>query len=119
MPLLQRRLESIQICDNISIVFPDDGAYKRFNSFFPTWPTIVCNKVRDGDKRIVTIRDGNAQHTHTHTCAHTRAYRNSCMYMIYTLLYNKGITRGKDCVIVDDLVQTGGTLLECVKVRLF
>ena len=59
MPLLQRRLEKVENCGNISIVFPDDGAYKRFNSFFPTRPTIVCNKIRDGDKRIVTIRDGN------------------------------------------------------------
>ena len=71
MPLLQRRLEEVENCGNISIVFPDDGAYKRFNSFFPTWPTIVCNKIRDGDKRIVTIRDGNKLlriqiHTRTH-----------------------------------------------------
>ena len=28
-----------------------------------------------------------------------------------------GVATGKDCVIVDDLVQTGGTLIECAKVR--
>ena len=66
MPLLQRRFESVQNCDNISIVFPDDGAYKRFSSFFPTWPMVVCNKVRDGDKRIITIRDGNELYRYTH-----------------------------------------------------
>lgn len=37
--------------------------------------------MRDGEKRIVTIQDGNPKDLH--------------------------------CVIVDDLVQTGGTLIEC------
>ena len=81
MPLLQRRLERLQCCDNISIVFPDDGAFKRFDTFFSSgWPTVVCNKIRDGEKRIINIRDGNEflciiihkygsarAHTHTHT----------------------------------------------------
>lgn len=58
MPLLQNKLKEVQDYKNLSIVFPDDGAYKRFNSFF-NQAMIVCNKVRDGDKRIVTIRDGN------------------------------------------------------------
>ena len=42
---------------------------------------VTCGKVRDGEKRIVTIQDGNPKDLH--------------------------------CVIVDDLVQTGGTLIEC------
>ena len=42
---------------------------------------VTCGKTRDGDKRVVTIQDGN--------------------------------TKGKNVVIVDDLVQTGGTLFEC------
>ncbi|RRT36247.1 hypothetical protein B296_00059199, partial [Ensete ventricosum] len=42
---------------------------------------VVCAKVRDGDKRIVQIKEGNPKARHV--------------------------------VIVDDLVQSGGTLIEC------
>ena len=65
------------------IAFPDDGAAKRFGSMFKGlgWEIVTCGKTRDGEKRIVTIQDGNC--------------------------------KGKNVVIVDDLVQTGGTLYEC------
>nr|KJB78016.1 hypothetical protein B456_012G172800 [Gossypium raimondii] len=46
--------------------------------------SIVCNKVRIGDQRIVRIKEGDAT--------------------------------GRHVVIVDDLVQSGGTLIECQKV---
>lgn len=59
MPLLQERLEKVENVDNICIVFPDDGASKRFKSFFTKQPTVACNKTRDGDKKTITIRDGN------------------------------------------------------------
>ena len=42
---------------------------------------VICTKVREGDKRIVRIREGEAA--------------------------------GRHIVIVDDLVQSGGTLIEC------
>ena len=42
---------------------------------------VICTKVRDGDKRIVRLKEGEP--------------------------------RGRHVVIVDDLVQSGGTLIEC------
>lgn len=42
---------------------------------------IVCAKVREGDQRIVRLKEGDP--------------------------------RGRHVVIVDDLVQSGGTLIEC------
>lgn len=80
-----------KIPTTITVVFPDDGAHKRFRSKFEGYKIVVCSKVRsDGDKRIITIKD----------------------------TYN--ITTGDksyldDMIIVDDLVQTGGTLEECRK----
>lgn len=88
------------ICDKIrsgeclvdAIAFPDDGAAKRFGGAFGQLlpghglPTIICGKVRDGDKRKVTIQDGSP--------------------------------KGRHCLIVDDLVRSGGTLYQCAKVLL-
>ena len=62
------------------IVFPDEGAQKRFSLEFEGYETIVCSKVRDGDKRKVTIKEGNPN--------------------------------GKKLLIVDDLIQSGGTIRE-------
>ncbi|CAL5349847.1 unnamed protein product [Camellia sinensis] len=67
----------------ISIAFPDDGAWKRFHNQLQHFPTIVCAKVREGDQRIVRLKEGDP--------------------------------RGRHVVIVDDLVQSGGTLIECQK----
>jgi len=84
--LLKAELERLRIdnpCEDIAITFPDEGAHKRFKAKFDEYPMIICAKVRDGDSRIVQIREGEP--------------------------------RGRHCVIVDDLVQSGGTLLECIK----
>lgn len=84
IPLLKKRMRDSEIdC----VAFPDDGAAKRFSSFFSEMDleVIVCGKTRgEGDSRTVVIQDGDAQ--------------------------------GKHIVIVDDLVQTGGTLYESGKV---
>ncbi|MED6194653.1 ribose phosphate diphosphokinase subunit prs3 [Stylosanthes scabra] len=84
IPLLKRRLQGLPDSDNISIAFPDDGAWKRFHKQLQHFPTIVCAKVREGDQRIVRIKEGDP--------------------------------KGRHVVIVDDLVQSGGTLVECQKV---
>ena len=69
-------------------ISPDDGAAKRFKDLFtdelealPGLTIVICGKVRDGDRRIVRVQDGDP--------------------------------RDQNVVIVDDLVQTGGTLYEC------
>lgn len=66
----------------LAIVFPDDGAHKRFASFFcdTSYEIVICSKIRRGNDRDVIVKDGDPT--------------------------------GKHCVLVDDLVQSGGTLLE-------
>ena len=86
--LLLRRLESLaRECAprRLVVAFPDDGAHKRYKAKFPGFDLVICQKVRDGDRRIVTVKEG----------AEALA--------------------GNHVVIVDDLVQTGGTLLEAAK----
>jgi len=58
VPLLRQKIESLSDAGQISIAFPDDGAYKRFHVQFEDYPIIICNKVRDGDKRIVKVKEG-------------------------------------------------------------
>ncbi|KAM1716898.1 hypothetical protein ACFX11_024809 [Malus domestica] len=84
IPLLKQRLHQLSDSDKIVVAFPDDGAWKRFHKQLDHFPMVVCNKVREGDKRIVRIKEGNPAGCHV--------------------------------VIVDDLVQSGGTLIECQKV---
>ncbi|XP_022850006.1 ribose-phosphate pyrophosphokinase 4 isoform X1 [Olea europaea var. sylvestris] len=84
IPLLKQRLHQLPESDKIVVAFPDDGAWKRFHKLLDHFPMVVCTKVREGDKRIVRLKEGD--------CA------------------------GCHVVIVDDLVQSGGTLIECQKV---
>jgi adenine phosphoribosyltransferase len=80
-----------RIPQTTTIVFPDDGAHKRFRTQFENYKIIVCSKVREeGDKRSVTIKDR-------------------------LNIPNDDKTYLDDVLIVDDLVQTGGTLEECRK----
>nr|XP_016459279.1 PREDICTED: ribose-phosphate pyrophosphokinase 4-like isoform X1 [Nicotiana tabacum] len=84
IPLLKQRLQQLPESEKIVIAFPDDGAWKRFHNQLVDYPTVICTKVREGDKRIVRLKEGNPDGCHV--------------------------------VIVDDLVQSGGTLIECQKV---
>ncbi|CAH1773697.1 unnamed protein product [Owenia fusiformis] len=81
IPLLLREMRNLGDKNNLAIAFPDDGAHKRFNSFFPGARFIICSKIRDGDQRVVKINEGDPMGLHV--------------------------------IIVDDLIQTGGTLKEC------
>lgn len=84
------------------IAFPDDGAQKRYkNVFYKLFRDhfsgpgnfeaycqtrmVVCSKQRDGDRRIVVIKEGH------------------------------GNVQDKRVIIVDDMVQSGGTIIECAK----
>ncbi|EPS66135.1 hypothetical protein M569_08642, partial [Genlisea aurea] len=84
IPLLKRRLQQLPDADKVVVAFPDDGAWKRFHKLLDHFPMVICNKVREGEKRIVRIKEGDPSGFHV--------------------------------VIVDDLVQSGGTLIECQKV---
>lgn len=78
VPLLKH---SVQEEKNLSIAFPDEGAWKRFGRMFPEFPQIVCIKARQGEQRGVIIKEGEPQ--------------------------------GRHVLIVDDLIMSGGTLIEC------
>lgn len=88
IPLLQNRLRSTNID---AVAFPDDGAAKRFGPFFAE----------------------KLPHLSLIVCGKTRGKRDE-----RTVVIQDGDAMNKTVVIVDDLVQTGGTLYECGKVLL-
>jgi phosphoribosylpyrophosphate synthetase len=92
IPLLKNKLiPYVKKGKTIIIVFPDDGAYKRYKNKFNEYATIVCGKVRVGDERIVRIMEINKKD-------------------------GKDIDindKNNIFVIVDDLTQSGGTLKNC------
>jgi len=69
--------------EKVVVAFPDEGAHKKMQDIFRIFPHIVCDKVRNGDKRIVTLKEG------------------------------EGFADGSHVVIVDDMVMSGGLMLEC------
>lgn len=74
--------------DNVVIVFPDLGAWKRFHTHFDgskpgsrKYQMAICDKIRvEGGEHIITLREGKVA--------------------------------GRDCIIFDDKGDTGGTLLK-------
>lgn len=85
IPLLKARLHTLGFYERETLVmFPDDGAHKRFGDDFPEFDQGICAKVRgEGDERIVRLISGNP--------------------------------RGRKVVVVDDLIQRGGTMIETGK----
>lgn len=62
------------------IAFPDEGAAKRFSKEYAAYDQIICTKIRKGDERTISIKEGDP--------------------------------KGKSILIVDDLIQTGGTIMK-------
>mmetsp|Transcript_65162 Transcript_65162/g.210095 ORF Transcript_65162/g.210095 Transcript_65162/m.210095 type:complete len:316 (-) Transcript_65162:38-985(-) len=67
-------------CPDEEIAIVVDAADKHLRQKFWDYPHVVCDKVRVGEGRIVTVKEGEPA--------------------------------GRHCVIADDLVQSGATLLE-------
>eukprot|EP00798_Chlamydomonas_sp_ICE-L_P022009 gene22009-29068_t len=83
IPLLLERLAQLPDRDKITIAYPDEGAFKRFHQSF---------KAEGYPEVICTkVRDGAKR----------------------IVKIKEGEPAGRHCVIVDDLVQSGGTLIEC------
>mmetsp|Transcript_33340 Transcript_33340/g.92130 ORF Transcript_33340/g.92130 Transcript_33340/m.92130 type:complete len:770 (-) Transcript_33340:131-2440(-) len=69
VPLLLRTLRAEKLADAeavTAIAFPDDGATKRFGKPFleAGFRVVTCGKVRDGDRRIVRITEGDCKGHH-------------------------------------------------------
>jgi phosphoribosylpyrophosphate synthetase len=84
---LKRKLEG----NAVSIAFPDAGAHKRFKVMFE-------EKESDGSAKYPFI-----------VCSKERKGDER------RVVIAEGEVAGKDVVIVDDLVHSGGTILECFK----
>ncbi len=88
VPELLREMTQWCGAGNFAVVFPDEGSYKRFRALMPEKQAfMVCSKIRAGDKRIVHIVDRYPP--------------------------NLVLNSFEQVVIVDDLVQSGGTIHEC------
>jgi ribose-phosphate pyrophosphokinase len=79
--LARQRIALLPNQSSVTVCFPDDGAAKRFGKQFPMYPLATCVKLRQGNKRIVKLKEGDV--------------------------------KAKHVIIVDDLVQSGGTLIQC------
>ena len=84
IPIFISTLKTHHKNEKIAIAFPDEGATKRFGKKFAEegWPVVTCTKIRQGPKRIVSIKEGEEY------------------------------VKGYHVFVVDDLCKTGGTLKE-------
>eukprot|EP01060_Flectonema_neradi_P023914 TRINITY_DN3231_c4_g1_i1.p1 TRINITY_DN3231_c4_g1~~TRINITY_DN3231_c4_g1_i1.p1 ORF type:complete len:350 (+),score=55.71 TRINITY_DN3231_c4_g1_i1:74-1123(+) len=85
IPLLKKEITKLtKQGKEVAIAFPDDGAMKRFgHEFVGEYPLIVCSKTRENNRRFLKITEGRED------------------------------VKGKHVIIVDDLVQSGGTMTNC------
>jgi phosphoribosylpyrophosphate synthetase len=86
---VKRLTEEKRLDKDDVIVFPDEGAWKRFKVMFSDekrkmrHPFSVCRKIRQDGERMISLQVEDVA--------------------------------GKHAVIVDDLIHSGGTILECKK----
>ncbi len=78
--------------DKLTIVFPDEGAYKRFGRLAAGLPVVTFTKKRSEDSREMHL---------------------GSMYDMEGYGLRKDHDPWKRFIIWDDLVHTGGTLIEC------
>ena len=58
IPLILREMKKPDLT-NVSVAFPDEGAFKRFHSMFEKdFPLITCIKIREEGRRSVKIKEG-------------------------------------------------------------
>lgn len=63
IPLLRARLKSLPDADNVTIAYPDEGAWKRFHYQFGDYPEVCPAQPRPHLKTTATLRN------HTWLCA--------------------------------------------------
>ncbi len=87
----------LELKPNTTIVFPDDGAYKRYGPMIladnPLRPMLICTKMRENEKRSVKIAEWKNFPKHF----------TECKEMLH------------EVIIIDDLCHSGSTMIECVK----
>ncbi|KAE8692318.1 Ribose-phosphate pyrophosphokinase 3 [Hibiscus syriacus] len=117
IPLLMNRLQQLPNSEKISIAFPDDGAWKRFHKQLQHFPTLLVLPVTH--ELIYLTSSGSNLSNSLFTFA-----KNHAGYIICNKVrigdkrivrIKEGEAAGRHVVIVDDLVQSGGTLIECQK----
>jgi len=65
IPTFISKLRNAHKGEHIGIAFPDEGATKRFGKYFDKdFEIITCTKLRQGDQRIVTVKEGEPQGKH-------------------------------------------------------
>ena len=127
IPLLRERLKRLPDADNIIIAYPDEGAWKRFKYQFGDYQEVgtlhsTCCQLCSFE---LPIMEGCG--TLCQLCWSVPVRALDCMLGVQVICtkvrdgakrivrLKEGEPRGKHVVIVDDLVQSGGTLIECQK----